>query len=112
MGDQCGRPRRVSLAGAPEPRVEGVAEGVSEQVEGKHGETDRRSGYDGGPPGGLPDRSRLLQHPAPAWVVSAGDPKPEEADRRLSQDRDADLNAGNDDDRRRDVDKNVTVHDP
>src|SRR5919108_4889341 len=51
--------------------VEGVADPVSEQVEGEHGEQEGEPGENEEPPGGGEDRRRLGEHRAPArlgWV--------------------------------------------
>src|SRR5690606_10743415 len=52
---------------AVQVRVEGVADAVAEEVEGEHGDEDRRAGRDRHPPGVLEKVLAEGEHLPPAW---------------------------------------------
>ena len=91
-------------------RVEGILQAVAEQVEGEHGEQQRKPGEQHVPPRGVEDRSGVGEHLPPAGRGRAH-ADAEERERRLEQDVGRDQQAGVDDQRRREVGEDLAEDD-
>src|SRR5919108_3347099 len=90
--------------------VERVADAVSEEVEGEHGEDERRPREGEVPPGGVEDRGGLGDHLAPARLGRV-DADAEVGEGRLQQDVLRDDERRVDDDRRDEVGEDLAEED-
>ena len=94
-----------------EPGIEDVAQPVAEEVEAQHDDHDREAGEDRQPRADVDIGSRGAQHAAPGSLRRLR-AEPEEAERRLGQDRDRQVDGDEHEQRRPDVGDHVTQHDP
>ena len=99
------------IAGTSAPRVEQVAQAVTEQVEGERGQQDRDPGEGHEPPLGREVGLALRHHQPPLGRRVLG-AEAEERQRRGGQDHPADVERDLDDERRDRVRQDVAEHDP
>src|SRR5262245_25848575 len=94
------RPSTASNATALdlEPRIERVAQPVTEQVDGEHGQHDREAGKRRQPPRRRHVVAAVGQHPSPRRRGRL-DAEPEKRERGLVDDHEGELERGHDDDR-------------
>src|SRR5437667_10388523 len=93
----------LPLSLPPELRVPRIPQGITEKVEAEHRQADRETGKDREPGRLLHERpARARQHQPPRRCGRLG-AHAEEGERRLDQDRVAEPDGGDDEDRRRHV---------
>lgn len=87
---------RILSTPTPELRVEGVTQGISEQIEGKDKEHNGSSGIDGHVRGRQEEALSTRNHTAPRWEWRLH-AKPEIAEPRLGENCSSKLRGGIDD---------------
>src|SRR5262245_60063925 len=104
-------PARARLMSLAQPRVEGVAQAVPGQVEAEDSDHERDAWVDRDPGRKLHVAAAGAEHCPPGWHRRLG-AEPEEAKRRLGQDRGRERKRRLDDQRRGDVRQDVAPDDP